>query len=190
MVDPHRAYLRAELAKLRNDGDARGFLDRGACDLAALDLPNTPAGLARVFVDQAAVDGFVDGLRDSEAVLLTEACGRWRNNGVADALRGRVADLVDVPTGDVYLRCAEPWYACVFERHHFRLVEIASDSDLLAGEPYSDHKPGDEVEMPICIAEPLPGGGYRLFDGMHRAIQLARNGEPTIPLCALRPRRP
>ena len=42
--------------------------------------------------------------------------------------------------------------------------------------------------MPTCLAAEEPGrpGLYRIFDGMHRAIQLVRNGETAVRLCVVR----
>jgi hypothetical protein len=188
MADPYRTYLRAELEKLRHEGDAREFLDRGACDLDRLGLPSTVSALNRFFAGQTEVDEFVERLSDGDSIYLTDCCDRWRGNGVAGKLHGAGDSvLLSTPIDRILVREAEKDVKHIFERHGYRLPAVAADPDLLALEPYSDHVKGDRVVDLPCLAqhEPGPGGYLRLIDGVHRAIQLVRNDEQTISLLVI-----
>jgi hypothetical protein len=46
---------------------------------------------------------------------------------------------------------------------------------------------GDAVQFPICLAKPDPGEPdiFRVIDGIHRAIQIVRNGQARISLCVV-----
>lgn len=173
-----RLYLRAELGKLRNLGDARCFLARSRCRPAP-----TAEAVVQMFATRRAVDEYVDSLDDAAVSVVAECCSMWRRNGVADLLRGRrLQELVEVPISAVLLRQAEPELRQAFERNLWRLDAIARDPEVLLADAYCGHAPDESVEFRTCLSDPPESGMYRLFDGMHRAIQIARNGEPTIPL--------
>lgn len=126
-MDHYRIYLRAELAKLGNRGDAAEFLARGGCSLASLGLPSEADALGWMFSTQERVNAYVAGLDPKALTTLTECCDRWRRNGITDHLRrARCVGLLDVPVANVLLRQAEPEYAYIFERHHWSLESIAS----------------------------------------------------------------
>lgn len=183
-------YLRAELAKLRHQGDAAAFLADGGC-LDVASIPRSVDGLMAAFTSQDEVDEYVLGLGDEDLVALTRCCGRWRQNNIANDLQpGQTVATMDVVVHQVLLRPAEGWLNPQFERLEWRLEAIAEDPYILEQEPYRDFKPGDIVDLPVCIAKPEPGapGVFRIIDGMHRAIQMVRNGETTIRLCVVRER--
>jgi len=186
--DAYPLYLRGELAKLRHDGDARDFLARGRCGLVRLALPGTLDGLTAFFASQARVDDFVSGLDRLKLEELTACCVRWRENGVAPHLaRARQVEYVRVPTAAILVREAEQGLVPAFRRNSFWLTAVAIDPEVLSSEPYRSCTDHEEVDLRICIARREPGrpGEYRLIDGVHRAIQLYRNGEREIDLCVL-----
>jgi hypothetical protein len=189
MVDPHRVdryriYLRGELAKLRHSGDAREFLDRGHCELAEVGLPTTVAGLAGSFATQRMVDEFVEGLADHATIDLTKCCDRWRDNGISAKLAALAQTrFMRFPVRGILLRDAEPCLIPLFAKHEYRLADIATDPDLLARDPYRNFWVGRPVEFDICLAEPAEIGRVKLIDGVHRAIQMFRNGLREIPVC-------
>jgi hypothetical protein len=186
-LDHYRTYLRAELGKLLNLGDGRAFLAASG-SLARFGLPGDPTGLAERFSSQHQVDEFVAGLTDDGLVPLTQMCEQWRRNGVADILaRSRLSKFTNVPPEQILLRPAETELRERFQSLGWRLVAIAADPLVLASDPYRNHAPGEMVAFPTCLAEPVPGavGEYSMIDGMHRALQLVRNGEPAIPLCVV-----
>lgn len=177
-MDHIRLYLRTELRKLRNLGDARCFLARSECRPAP-----TAEAVVQMFATRRSVDEYVDSLDDAALNVLADCCSVWRRNGVADLLRGRhVRALIEVPISAILLRQAEPELRKAFERNLWRLDAIARDPEVLLGDAYRGHAAGDFVEFRTCLSDPPESGTYRLIDGMHRAIQMARNGEPTIPL--------
>jgi hypothetical protein len=186
--EANRIYLRGELAKLRNEGDAADFIASGPCVLAPLRVASTVRALTALFARQDAVDTFVAGLTPDDVSKLTDCCERWRRNGVAGHLaRARTAERVSAPVEKVLLRDAEPGLVPIFSRHGYWLPAVATDPDLLASEPYRSRGVPEHVDLPWCIArrESTGGGMFRLLDGVHRAIQLFRNGEREVPLCVV-----
>lgn len=83
-------YLRAELRKLGDEGDATGSLAKGGCP-GVPSLPGFVEGLMEVFASQPLVDEYVSGLGNADIVALTRCCSRWRDNNLANDLwPGRV----------------------------------------------------------------------------------------------------
>ena len=180
-MDAYRTYLRGELGKLANEGDGQAFLDRSGFRA----LGTTASDLVQRFATQQLVDAVVAAMSLPELIAVADACSRWRGNGVADRLRGHGSYMADVPVGSVYLRPAEGWVTPVFAANGWRLVEIARDPRVLAGEPYRGLEPGRRVEFATLLADEQGSGLFRLIDGMHRAIQLVRNGEQIVRLCVV-----
>lgn len=182
---PYRVYLRGELGKLRGTGDATDFL--AAVDESLLDrceLPKDVTGLSSRFHDQSLVDAFVAELTPDLAAELADRCSRdWRRNPVADKLaRGRGWRFESVPVREVFVVRAERALYGLFARHGYRLWEIVQDPVLLTEHAYGDHVAGEDVAYPTLLA--LRGDGhYHVFDGVHRAVQLVRNGQTTLDLC-------
>jgi hypothetical protein len=138
------------------------------------------------FGTQQLVDFYVQDLDPLSLRNLVRCCADWRRNGVARHLedaKGWHLESVDV--GHVLLRQAEPALGNAFARNAWRLEAISCDADILSADPYSHHAPGDEVSFRICLSDEPIDGDYRLLDGMHRAIQLARNGERTFQLAVI-----
>lgn len=182
-MEQFRVYLKAELGKLADGSDAACFLKsvspevlekcRLALDVAALTLQ---------FALQESVNRFVDILPDCCLRDLTRACDRdWRKNGVFDKLSScDVWDRVHAAVQLVDVQQAEPRLAHLFRRNDFHLVRVACDPELWTNKPYCDWEPGREVAFKTCLAR-SSSARYTLFDGVHRAIQMVRNGERTIP---------
>ena len=87
-----------------------------------------------------------------------------------------------VPVDLVDLQQAEPELAFIFERHAFSLKRIAGDYELWEKEPYAKWDSMSSILFPTCLGM-FNSGRYKLFDGMHRAILLARRGEKAIRIC-------
>ena len=177
-------YLRAELRKLGTEEDAAAFLAKGGCAEVG-SVPGSIEGLMGAFASQQQVDAYIFGLADEDLVTLTRCCGRWRGNNIANDLTpGQAVETIDVAVGQILLRPAEKRLEPDFGRLEWRLAAIAGDSYILEQPEYRDHKPCDTVDVPVCIAEPERGapGAFRIIDGMHRAIQMARNGQEFIRL--------
>lgn len=185
-MDHYRVYLRAELGKLRNLGDAQSFLAHmPEALLDDIGLADTPGALTTQFADQECVDAFVLGLSDPKLVELTRHCDTWRNNGVSKYLSPHQhTEFVNAPIENVLLRPAEGFLRGPFEQLGWSLSAIAGDQEVLQARPYVGEQPSQPVAFATCLAEPR-GQNYRLIDGMHRAIQLVRNGETEIRLCVV-----
>jgi hypothetical protein len=187
-VDQYRVYLRAELGKLANVDDGRAFVEKSGCRVEEFRLVADPVWLAQSFGSQRQVDAYVDVLDDLDLVRLTQCCDSWRGNGIAGKLsRRQIPTCIEVRVGDVLLNQAEPWLGHVFRQHDGRLAAIAQDQRVLGADAYSRHRPGEEISYRVCLANPVRNaeGTYRVFDGMHRAIQMVRNGDAQIPLCVV-----
>lgn len=180
-MDAYRTYLRGELGKLANRGDAEFFLARGRY----VKLGGTPEELCRRFAAQALVDAEVARMTPQVLIAVTNACGVWRDNGVPGRIRGRTTTWVTAPIHAVHLGPAEQHLESLFAENGWRLVDVARDPRVLREPPYSQRKPGEVVAFSTLIAELLPTDEYRLIDGMHRAIQIARNGETSVHLCVV-----
>jgi len=184
------AYLRAELRKLGDEGEAADFLAKSGCTEVA-SVPASIEGLMEAFASQPQVDEYVFGLSEADLVALTRCCGRWRNNNIANDLSpGQAVETIDVAVGQILLRPAEERLQSDFARLAWRLVAIAEDPYVLEQPEYRDRQPGDGVDVAVCVAKPEPDqpGAFRVIDGIHRAIQMQRNGQKTIRLCVVRDR--
>lgn len=187
-MEQYRTYLRAELGKFGNVGDGQAFLERSRCRPEDFNLVGDAEWIARGFASQDQVDAYVAGLSAIAMRELTGCCDRWRGNGIARKLSPRqTPEFIEVPVENILLSQAEPSLGDVFRAHGFRLTEIAQDAQVLAAEAYCLRKPGDPVSFRYCLANPAMDndGMYRLFDGMHRAIQMFRNGDWQIPVCVV-----
>lgn len=183
-------YLRAELRKLGNEGDAADFLAKGGCTEVG-SVSASLEGWMEAFASQPQVDEYVFGLDNGDLVALTRCCGRWRDNNIANDLSPeQMVETIDVTVGQILLRPGEPRLQSDFDRLQGRLVAIAEDQYILEQPEYRDRKPGDRVDVTVCVAMPEPDqpGVYRVIDGIHRAIQMYRNGQKTIRLCVVRDR--
>lgn len=184
----YRTYLRGELGKFRSESEGARFLRSADAGVTSLGLEADPTDLARRFATQALVDEFVVSL-DKEALLrLTAACGRWRGNGIERLLSPhQQVDEVVVHIDQVLLGQAEPRLGPVFAELGYRLPAIAGDLRVLKDTAYRDNPVGTQVDFPWCLARQEAGlpSFYRILDGMHRSIQLVRNGVREVSLCVI-----
>lgn len=187
-MQQYKTYLRAELGKLKNVGDGREFIDRSGCRLGDFGLVADPKWLAEKFTTQQSVDDYVETLDANDLVGLTSGCGQWRGNGIAKKLSvGQRVECWDVAVENIVLSPAERELEPVFSRLDWQLVAIASDPNVLAADAFRLRGTSETVAFRCCLANPVPArpGVYKVFDGMHRAIQMVRNGEAQIPLCVV-----
>ena len=187
----YQTYLRAELAKLRNGGDAADFIARSGCDVASVGTQMTVAALTGAFRDQAIVDALVGRLDLAGMRTIAECCQNWRRNGAASKLAAaRWATLETVPVEKLRLGGAESAieYRLLWARNEHRLVAIAGDPELATLPPYRDWLANQAVEITRCLAGPdgFESNEYKVIDGIHRSIQLVWSGAKAIDLCVLR----
>jgi hypothetical protein len=182
-MEQYRTYLQAELSKLGRVGDAREFLAKSGCEPGAFGMEDDAGRLARAFASQELVDAYVARLDPQLLVDLTACCGRWRSNGIEGKLSpGQRCERVSAPVETIILGQAEVALRGLWSRNGWRLVPIARDPEVLAAAPYSFEKPGSTISFRTCLATQQPDGPFRVFDGIHRAIQMMRNGDREIPL--------
>ena len=185
-MNQFRVYLRSELGKLKNWDDALWFLRSIRPEvLEVCSLPNDKDRLVEAFSAQDQVDAFVQSLNGFQLKTLTQSCDiDWRKNGVFDNLSRHSSWLErSIPIGLVDVQQAEPRLAYIFERHNFRLMEIVSDPELWSQEPYADWNLNGSVQFLVCLGR-LKSGRYKLFDGIHRAILLCRQGARNLEICS------
>jgi len=105
-----RVYLRAELGKLRNRGDAEDCVQKIGRSLIKFGLRDNAPDLAELLHSQEAVDSFVAELTDEHAQHLTEVCSKcWRNNDVFDKLQLSTSwQEDDIPVERIKLQQSEP----------------------------------------------------------------------------------
>ncbi len=179
-----RVYLRAEIGKLRHRGDAESFIATAPSDLLAqCGLATDPDMLTGQLSTQEAVDAVVAGLTEDVLRRLAQHCSeKWRRNDVYRKLSGTESWIeAEVDVAMIRLQQAEPRLGDLFRKHDYRLPDIARDPVLLSSEPYSQYRIGEPVPYAVCLAI-RRGETFRIFDGMHRAIQLFRNGRRRIPV--------
>lgn len=180
----YHVYLRGELGKMRNRGDALSLLSvANHATLNRCGLPRDADGLSLLLPDQRSVRRFVRSIDSTDACILTRVLSEWRGNGVADAFVQAVRWCVTtVPIASVDVNGTEAGLRAIFEAHEGNLLALAADRALLATEPYSLRKPTARVEFPIVLGY-RDGDRWRVFDGIHRAIQLARNEARRLRIC-------
>jgi hypothetical protein len=186
-VNQFRVFLRAELGKLHDVQEASNFISavRPPGLLKDLCLSADPAVLTRQLNSQAAVDELVARLSPQLVKTLSKRCGDdWRANpDLYHQLTSSDAWLEqEIEIKSIYLKQAEPDLRDVFAGLDYHLPAIATDAHVLSSIPYCYASPGDPVAYPVCLAKGSLGT-YRIFDGMHRAIQLVRNGQQKIRIC-------
>lgn len=188
----YQVYLKAELGKLKIEGDARDFLEKtrgkstDRCGLPAdVDL------LKNLFPTQSTLELYVDGRSEEQLKCLTKLLSKdWRNNNVLkefNEYQDSTWEIRDLPTEGLLLAMAEPIEEItkIFKDNKGDLVKIAdADSGLWQHKPYSDGYMDRRVEFDICLAAPVPDSkDYKIFDGIHRAIRLVRDGRSSLRLC-------
>ena len=185
-VNQFRVYLRAELGKLVDRAVAEDFIAAaGPSGLPdRIGLAPDPDSLSHQLDSQAAMNRFVRSLSSELLDGLAKCCSAWRKNPnlYTQLTSSNEWVLEDVEIESINLEQAEPCLAWLFAELGYSLTAIATDRRVLSSRPYCDSAPGDPVDYPICLAKRY-SSTYVVFDGIHRAIQLVRNGQRRIPLC-------
>ena len=188
-MDHYRCYLDGELAKLADPVWAGKLADNGACIQVHALFRRPSTAIAESFVTQDQVNAFVRDLDDGELVDLTTCLSVWRNNNVRHELSpAQRVSWVEARLDRILLAYAEGSLHDVWRELDHQLLAIASDARVLADREYARHEPGEAVNLP-CLAKPAPGRRdcFWVVDGVHRAIQAARNGDRVLRLCVYEP---
>jgi hypothetical protein len=180
-----KVYLKAELGKLKHRGDARNFLSAGSPELLEkCGLGIELEALVTQLSSQEKVNNLVAGLSDIALRELTrhmdENC---RRNGVFKKLSATDKWFEsEVEVSRVLVQQAEPHLKDLWRECNYELMKVAMHPKVIATEPYCANDRSEPIAFRMCLAKRI-GDRYCIFDGVHRAIQLFRNGENTIPLC-------
>lgn len=179
-----RVYLQSELGKFRQAAESSSFLRSTSRDLLfELRLPNSPEAITELLGDQSLIEKYVDALTEPELRILAGECSRWRRNDVALKLDSAKSWSIDsVPIAKVDVQQAEPHLGEFFRRRGFALTRVAGDPALFTYSPYSGWSKATRIVFPVCLAI-RRGVRYRLFDGIHRAIQSAWSGADALTVC-------
>lgn len=181
-------YLLPELSKLGNKGDAGYFLSKvNEGNLRRFKISTLIDELIKQFNSKSAIKEYLNKLSKDELISLTELLSKYRENAVYDILtRYSIWEEGEIPISYIYVTQAEskpPNLVNIFKKHNFNLLDIKDDPELYKCEPYdSNFTKGRMVEFPLCLAKKINGSKYIIFDGIHRAIQMARNGQRSITL--------
>ena len=180
-----RVYLKSELGRLSNQGIASEFLNCVPPQvLSACGMKAQVTDLMKSLSSQEQVNRFVDSLSDEQLEALTRSCDEdWRENGVFEKLLGHSVWKEDrVPVDRVDLKLAEGHLDHIFKRCEFQLMRIAADPELWIQKEYVQSKLNTPIYFPTCLGG-FKSGRCKLFDGIHRAIKMAKRGENAIPVC-------
>ena len=90
--------------------------------------------------------------------------------------------MSEVDVNQILVGQAEPCLGHLWKRCNYELAKVATHPEILAATPYCEMKPGTPIDFRVCLAKRI-GDRYRIFDGIHRAVQMFINGETKIPLC-------
>jgi len=184
-MNQFRIYLKSELRKLGNEGDANDLLGKvEKTKLAALGIPTDVCTLNNLFCSQKVVNDYVQGLADNTLRELTQLCSEWRKNNVYDKLDNYFDwQEATVEVSRIFVQQAESHLAEIFKCDSGKLSSIVLNPELWRNRPYSEYRHGTIIEFPTCIAIRHDSDKYKLFDGIHRAIQMAYQGIKSINLC-------
>jgi hypothetical protein len=182
-----KVFLTAELLKLRNPDMAAAFLggiqDEDRRFLVEHGLTVRPEDYG--FVDVGAAGEFLGRHSEEGIRILARLMSGARGNYVYSyVMRHEHWDVVrEIDMSRVSLSPAEAEVSTIFGRGCHKVLLVVTDPELWTVKPYSEWAPEQHVEYPICLATRFSRGRFKIFDGTHRALQLARNGKTTIDLC-------
>lgn len=184
-MNQFRIYLKSELRKLGNEGDANDLLSKiQITELASLGIPTELSTLNNLFSSQKAVNHFVQELADNTLKQLTQLCSAWRKNNVHDKLTKYFNwQEATVEVSRIFVQQAESQLAEIFKCDGGKLTSIVSNPELWNHKPYSEYKRAAAIEFPTCLAIRHASDKYKLFDGIHRAIQMCYQDIKSINVC-------
>ncbi len=182
-------YLMPELSKLKNIGDCEKFLKRAKVrDLKHLKISTNADELSKQFHNIDNIKKYLEKLSYYEIVPLTYILSKvWRKNSSYDKIiNNTIWNEKEVPIENIYLQNAEYSVSHIFKENGYKLINIVNDKELWTHNPYNDYTSQRIIEYPICMAEEIDDSEYVIFDGIHRAIQMAYNNYKYIKIYAYR----
>jgi hypothetical protein len=189
MIEAHKVYLTAELQKFHSTSWSSKFLGEIPPDalrfLSQVGLPIKPEEFSSSLGSHSSISVFLRERSSSEIERLSQILSTFRNNGVHGKITAHQVwkTVRNVPLANVYVYPAEPSLKDLFRRNSWKLLSIVGDHDLWISKPYNQWSREREVEYRICLADNLGNENFKVFDGVHRAIQLAWRAETGIDIC-------
>jgi len=184
----YRIYLLAELGKFTNRGDVDNFFDyfgKENVNLKDFFLDSSFPELQKVFSSLSSINEYLSRLSNEQIKELARLCSECRENGVYrkfEKYEKWIQKDIDIEMVD--LSDAESELKDIFRKFDYKLVDLLEP--IKDKKPYCSFKVGNKVEMKTCLAVSNKDR-YKIFDGVHRAYQLALNGEKKINLCVPKP---
>lgn len=189
MTEAHKVYLTAELRKFNSTTWSEKFLreiPREDKDfLGQLGLPLSPMEFSSSLESHPLILEFLEKVPSPQIDRLSRVLSTFRNNGVYGKIipHGNWITVPNVQLANVFVYPAEETLKGLFKKNNWKLFSIVADQDLWKAEPYNRWSKDREVEFRTCLADKLSGDAYKIFDGVHRAIQLAWREEDTTDIC-------
>lgn len=183
-MKPYKIYLKSELSKLKNKGDFQDFINGNPPNFFPFRYYEN---IRRNFYSQNQVDQFVNQLNNEELFELVDHCDKnWRTNNIStDLAKYNNYKIKKVLIENIYVRQAESGkIGDYFKENRYKLDLIVNDVRILSEEPYCNYWVGYKVALKTCLGI-NKNYGIKIIDGIHRAIQLCRNGENKISICCL-----
>lgn len=184
--NPFEVYLKAELLKFKKISWAEKFLQE-VCndDIKLFDIPLNAQKISEQFYTIHSVENYLLSQSVLKKEKLVHFLSDWRKNDVYNKIK-RYSNfpwiINDVSIKKIILQQTEPELGYIFQKHQFSLEKIIEDSELFKNDPYKNYKANTSLDYSICLAIKR-GDQFKIFDGIHRAILIAKNGQQIITLC-------
>lgn len=182
-------YLLPELSKLKSKDECEKFLLKvkekkiKERDLKLLKISTDLNNLTKQFNNPQSISNYLNQLSYYELTPLTYILSKlWRKNLVYDKIiNNKIWEEKLIDIEDVYISKAESSIHSIFKKHNYKLTSISNDKSLWTHKPYNEYSFERKIEYPVCMAEEIENR-YIIFDGIHRAIQMAYNNYGHIRL--------
>lgn len=148
------------------------------------NLPKDLNEFSQQFSTKEGILGYLNERPEQNVIALSGfLSSTWRNNpGLFNKLTSNSnwEDLA-VPLQRILVYPAEPSFHDYFEENEYLLCRILEDRRIMDELPYRNYKEGTSVIFKTLLAV-QKDQNYRIFDGVHRAVQLALNGDKELLL--------
>lgn len=181
-------YLAPELQKFKDRNWALKFFAKFQNHelFEEFNLPMDIEIFAKQFSEKETIIKYLENQTQQTIIKLSRFLSiQWRENGAAHKL-DKFQDWRDeeIEIGSIFVYPAEECLNTFFAENDFSLLRIVADQRIMSSKPYYTYTPGSKVDFKTLLAIKKGNTNYHIFDGVHRAIQLAVNGEEVLYLCS------
>lgn len=179
-------YIAPELQKFNDTNWTNKFFEQfqdNNC-FEDFDLPKYPDEFIEQFSTEEGIVDYLKGRPKQSVIRLsTFLSSVWRNN---TGLLRKLTSFNNwkdkaVPIEKILVYPAEPSFHDYFEENEYLLCRILEDRRIMDELPYRNYEEGTSVIFKTLLAV-QKDQNYRIFDGVHRAVQLALNGDKELLL--------